>query len=51
MGVDGRAAQILQQVVMEVNAVKARVTRVCLVQVREIVVDEMRKWLRWVHAL
>jgi hypothetical protein len=22
-----------------------------LVQVREVIVDEVRKWLRWVHAL
>jgi hypothetical protein len=22
-----------------------------LVQIREVIVDEVRKWLRWVHAL
>ena len=48
--VDGGAAQVLQEIVMEVNAVQARLTGTDLVQIGEVVVDEMRKWLRWVHA-
>ena len=48
MSVDRLAAQILEQVVMRVNAVQAGIARQGLVQMREVVVDEVRKWLRWV---
>ncbi len=48
--VDSLAAQILEQVVMRVNAVQAGIARQRLVQVREVIVDEVRKWLRWVHT-
>jgi hypothetical protein len=50
MGVDRRTAQIFEQVVMEMDAVEAGLGRKHLVQIGEVVVDEMRKWLRWVHA-
>jgi hypothetical protein len=50
MGVNRPAAQILEEIVMEMDAVKTRLARKHLVQVREVVVDEVRKWLRWVHA-
>ena len=49
--VEGGPAQILEEVVMQVDAVETGITWIDLVQVREVVVDEMRKWLRWVHAL
>ncbi len=48
--VDGGPAQVLEEVVVEVDAVQARLTGADLVQIGEVVVDEMRKWLRWVHA-
>ena len=48
--VDGGPAQVLEQVVVQVDAVQAGLARKDLVQIREVVVDEMRKWLRWVHA-
>lgn len=44
------AAQILEEVVVRVNAVEAGIARQGLVQIREVIVDEVRKWLRWVHA-
>ena len=44
------AAQILEQVVMQVDAVQAGLARQDLVEVRQVIVDEMGKWLRWVHA-
>jgi hypothetical protein len=50
MGVDRRPAQVLDEVVMEMDAVEAGLARKHLVQVREVVVDEMRERLRWVHA-
>ena len=50
VGVDSRPAQVLEQVVMEVDAVQARLAGQYLVQIGEVVVDEVRKWLRWVHA-
>jgi hypothetical protein len=48
--VDAGPAQILEQVVMQVDAVQACLGRKDLVQIGEVIVDEMRKWLRWVHA-
>ena len=35
---------------MQVDAIQAGATWMDLVQVGEVIVDEMRKWLRWVHA-
>src|SRR6478735_8617755 len=49
-GVDGAAAQVLEKIVMEMHPIQAGLAWLHLVQVREVVVDEMRKWLRWVHA-
>jgi hypothetical protein len=45
-----RTAKILQQVVMQVNAVPARLAREELVEMGEVVLDEMGKRLRWVHT-
>ena len=50
MSVDRLAAQILEEVVMRVDSVQAGIARQGLVEVREVIVDEMRKWLRWVHT-
>ena len=49
VGVDCLLAQILEQVIMRMDAVQAGIARQRLVQVREVIVNEMRKWLRWVH--
>jgi hypothetical protein len=38
---DGRAAQILEQIVVRVDAVECRVCRIGLVEVRKIVLDEV----------
>jgi ATP-dependent protease HslVU (ClpYQ) ATPase subunit len=43
LGFDRRAAQILKQVVVRVNAVERRIGGMRLVQVAEKVVDEMRQ--------
>ena len=50
MGVNTRAAQVFQQVIVEVGSVQGRLGRKDLVQVGEVVVDKMRERLRWVHA-
>ncbi len=50
VGVDTRAAQIFQQVIVQVGSVQGRQGRKHLVEIGEVVVDKMRKWLRWVHA-
>ena len=47
--VDGGPAQILEQVVMEVDAVEARLAGENLLQIREVIVDKVRERLRWVH--
>jgi hypothetical protein len=48
--VDGLTTQVLEEVVMRVNAVQAGIARQRLVQVGKVILDEVRKWLRWVHA-
>jgi hypothetical protein len=50
VGVDSRAAQILEEVIVQMNAVEAGLTRGNLVQIGQVVVDEVGKGLRWVHA-
>ena len=50
MRVDGGAAQILEEIVMQVDAVQAGLAGEHLVEIGEVVVDEVRKRLRWVHA-
>ena len=35
---------------MRVDAVQVGIARQGLVEVREVIVDEMRKWFRWVHT-
>ena len=49
VGVDGRPAQILEQVVMQMDAVQTGLAWVHLLQIGEIVVDEMMKWLGRTH--
>jgi len=36
---------------VQVDAVEARLARQNLLQIGEVIVDEVRKRLRWVHAL
>ena len=48
--VDRRPAQILEQVVVKVNAVERRVGRMRLVQPREVLVDEMRQGFGGIHS-
>jgi hypothetical protein len=48
--IDGRSAQILEKVIVEMRPIERGLGRKYLMQVREIVVDKMRKRLRWVHA-
>jgi hypothetical protein len=43
-------AEVLQQVVVLMNAVEGGLARQSLVEVPEVVVDKMGKWLRLVHA-
>ena len=50
MGVNARAAQVLQQVIVKMGPIQGRLGRKYLVQVGEVVVDKMRERLRWVHA-
>jgi hypothetical protein len=50
VAVDRRAAQILEQIVVEMNPSRLAWLGQHLVQIGEIVVDEVRKWLRWVHG-
>jgi hypothetical protein len=45
-----RAAEVLQQVVVEVHAIEARLAGQRLIEIGEVIVDKMRKRLRWVHA-
>jgi hypothetical protein len=48
--IDRRPTQIVEQVVMHVIPVKSGGTRLNLVQVREVIVDKVRKGLGRVHA-
>ncbi len=43
LALDGLSAEVFEQVVVNVDAVERRLRRVCLVEVLEQVVDEMRK--------
>jgi hypothetical protein len=45
-----RAAEVLQQVVVQVDAVLARLTGKTFMEICEVFIDKVRKWLRWVHA-
>ena len=49
-GVDAGAAQVFEEIVMQVHAVQAGLAGEHLLEIGEVVVDEVRKWLRWVHA-
>ena len=44
LGVDRVTAEVLEQIVVDVNAVECGVRRMCLVQVPEQIVDEVGKW-------
>ena len=46
----GRAAEILQQVVVQVDAVLARLAGKNLVEIGEVIIDKMGERLRLVHA-
>ena len=49
--VDRGSTQVFEQIIVNVHAVQAGVAWQGLVQIREVIVDEVRKWLRWVvHA-
>ena len=50
MRLDGGPAQILEEIVMQVHAVQAGLAGEHLVKIGEVVVDEVWKWLRWIHA-
>ena len=51
VGVDSRPAQILEQVIVDMDSVQTGVTRQRLVEIGEVIVDEVRKRLRWVHSI
>jgi hypothetical protein len=46
-----RAAEILEEVVVKVNAIEARLAGENLIEIGEVIVDKMREGLRWVHAV
>ena len=46
----GAPAEVLQQVIMDVKSVQTCLAGVNLVEIREVIVDEVWEWLRWVHA-
>ena len=50
MRIDAGAAQVLEQIVVEMYAVQASLAGIDLLKISEIVVDEMRKGFRWIHA-
>jgi hypothetical protein len=50
MGVDGRTAQVLKMIVVEMGAVERRLGWTHLVQIGEVIVHKVGKRLRWVHA-
>jgi hypothetical protein len=43
-------AEVFEQVVVEVHPVHARLARKHLLEIRQVIVDKMGEWLRWVHA-
>ena len=45
-----RAAEILQQVVVQVDAVLARLAGKNLMEIGEVIIDKMGEWLRLMHA-
>jgi hypothetical protein len=49
VGVNGRPAQILEKVIVKMDAIERCEGRTHLVEIREVVVDKMREGLRWVH--
>ena len=44
------AGEILEQVVVKVNAIKACLAGQRLIEIGEVIVDKMGERLRWVHA-
>ena len=44
LAVNRLAAEVLQQVVVQVDAVERRVGRMDLVEIRQVLVDEVRQW-------
>ena len=43
LAVNRRPAQVLEQIVVQVDAVECGIGRVCFVEIREVLVDEVRK--------
>jgi hypothetical protein len=50
MRIDRGPAEVLEQVVMEVDAIQRRAARVGLVEIVQVVVDKVRKWFSGVHV-
>ena len=48
---DGRPAQILEEIIVKMNPVEPGLAGQHLVEISEVVVDEMGKWFRSVHAV
>jgi hypothetical protein len=46
---EGRPTEVLQQVIVLVNAVKGGLAGKHLMEIGEVVVDKMGEWLRWIH--
>jgi hypothetical protein len=49
--VDRGSTQVLEQIVMDMNAVRARLAGQRFIKIGEVIVDEVGKWLRWVHFI
>jgi hypothetical protein len=48
--VDRGSTQVLEQIVMDMNAVRARLAGQGFIEIGEVIVDKVGKWLRWVHS-
>jgi hypothetical protein len=48
---DRRSAQVLEEVIVDVNAIRARLAGKDFIEVRQVIVDEVGEWLRWVHFI
>ena len=47
--VDRGATQVLEQIVMDMNAVRTRLAGQSFIEIGQVSVDKVGKWLRWVH--
>ena len=48
--VDRGSTQVLEQIVVDMYAVRARLAGQDFIKVGQVIVDKVRKWLRWVHS-